>query len=239
MSQARALAGTRKGAFLLTSDRKPERRHVTGPRFTGRDVCHVKASPADPTRLCAAHSARWFAHFLQRSGCGGKTPNPGGGRLVHAVVPGNHQWYDGTLWDFKRVWHLEPSPTDPALVYARVEAATIFQPTDGRQTWRELSGLPKHRRAPRRQTGPEAMSLHTILLDPGDPGRMFVAISPVSTFRTSNGGGTRKPINHGLRSEQIQLDGFTFRFNRRTSRRQGKSNTPPARPANRPRGLRV
>ena len=90
-----------------------------------------------------------------------------------------HQWYDGTQkpWEFKRVWHLEPSLTDPEAVYAGVEDAALFRSADGAKTWQELAGLRGHGSGPRWQPGAGGMCLHTILLDPGDSGRMFIAIS--------------------------------------------------------------
>jgi photosystem II stability/assembly factor-like uncharacterized protein len=45
------------------------------------------------------------------------------------------------------------------------------------------------------------MCLHTILLDPADPQRMYVAISAAGAFRSQDGGRTWKPINTGLRSD--------------------------------------
>ena len=140
--------------------------------------------------------------MIQRSNDGGKTWEPVGNKFVYDGVPGTHQWYDGTPhpWEFKRVWHLEPSLTDPDTVYAGVEDAALFRSTDGGQTWQELSGLRGHGSGPRWQPGAGGMCLHTILLDPSDPGRIFIAISAAGAFRTDDGGKTWRPINRGLKS---------------------------------------
>jgi len=116
-----------------------------------------------------------------------------------------HQWYDGTQhpWEFKRVWHLEPSPHDPDVVYAGVEDAALFKSTDGGKTWRELAGLRGHESGPQWQPGAGGMCLHTIVLDPNDPERIFVAISAAGAFRTDDGGKTWRPINRGLVSQFI------------------------------------
>ena len=146
-SGVRVLVGTRKGAFILTSDGKREKWDVSGPHFAGWEMYHVKGSPADPNRLYASQSSGWYGQVIQRSNDGGKTWEPVGNKFVYDGVPGTHQWYDGTPhpWEFKRVWHLEPSLTDPDTVYAGVEDAALFKTTDGGQNWQELSGLARTR----------------------------------------------------------------------------------------------
>ena len=205
ISGVRVLVGTRKGAFVLTSDAKRERWDVSGPHFAGWEIYHVKGSPADPNRLYAAQSSGWFGQLIQRSNDGGKTWEPVDNKFVYDGVPGTHQSHDGTPhpWEFKRVWHLEPSLTDPDTVYAGVEDAALFRTTDGGQSWRELSGLRGHGSGPRWQPGAGGMCLHTILLDPCVPGRMFIAISAAGVFRSDDAGETWRPINRGLKSEYI------------------------------------
>src|SRR5919197_426462 len=137
MSTVRVLVGTRKGAFILTADGTRARWEVSGPLFGGWEMYHVKGSPADPNRLYASQSSGWFGQVIQRSSDAGKTWEPVGNQFVYDGVPGTHQWYDGTPkpWEFKRVWHLEPSLTDPDTVYAGVEDAALFKTTDGGATW--------------------------------------------------------------------------------------------------------
>jgi len=205
MSGVRVLIGTHKGAFVLTSDGKRERWDVSGPHFPGWEVYHVKGSPADPNRLYASQSSGWFGQVIQRSDDGGRTWEAVGNRFVYDGVPGTHQWYDGTQhpWEFARVWHLEPSLTDPDTVYAGVEDAALFRTTDGGQTWEEQSGLRCHTTGPSWQPGAGGLCLHTILLDPSHPGRMFIAISAAGVFRSDDAGATWRPINKGLRSQSI------------------------------------
>jgi hypothetical protein len=205
MTGVRVLVGTRKGAFILTSDGARKKWDVDGPHFAGWELYHVKGSPADPNRIYASQSSGWFGQQIQRSSDGGKTWEAVGNEFAYDGVPGTHQWYDGTPhpWEFKRVWHLEPSLTDPDTVYAGVEDAAMFKTTDGGKTWGELSGLRGHGSGPRWQPGAGGMCLHTILLDPADPNRIFIAISAAGAFRTDDGGKTWKPINKGLKSEYI------------------------------------
>jgi len=199
MSGVRVLVGTRKGAFILTSDEKREKWDVTEPIFPGWEIYHVKGSPVDTNRLYASQSSGWFGQLIQRSDDGGKTWEAMNNEFVYDGVPGTHQWYDGTQhpWEFKRVWHLEPSLTDPDTVYAGVEDAALFRTVDGGKSWHELSGL-RNAKGNLWQPGAGGMCLHTIILDKGNPDRIFVAISAAGAFRTDDGGNTWRPINEGL-----------------------------------------
>ena len=227
MSKVRVLVGTRKGAFILTSDGKRDKWEVSGPHFAGWEIYHMKGSPVDPDRIYASQTSGWFGQLLQRSKDGGKTWHQPGVTAAELPVPGppkalpsrfvydssaetgkpltTHQWYDGTQhpWEFKRVWHVEPSLTDVNTVYAGVEDAAIFRSTDGGENWHELPGLRGHGTGPKWQPGAGGMCLHTILLDPTNPQRMYIAISAAGAFRTDDGGQTWKPINKGLHSQYI------------------------------------
>src|ERR671937_3058 len=142
MSEVRVLVGTRKGAFVLTSDGTRDRWDVSGPHFGGWEIYHIKGCPTEPNRLYASQSSSWFGQVIQRS-------------------------------------------------------------NDGGQTWQELAGLRQHESASAWQPGAGGMCLHTVLLDPSQPQRIFVAISAAGAFRSDDGGTTWRPINRGLRSEQI------------------------------------
>ena len=205
MSRVRVLVGTRKGAFVLTSDGTRDRWDVTGPHFGGWEIYHLKGSPADPDRLYASQSSGWFGQVIQRSNDGGKTWESADNKFVYDGPTGTHLWYDGTPhpWGFARVWHLEPSLSDPDTVYAGVEDAALFRTTDGGRSWQELPGLRTHTSAALWQPGAGGMCLHTILLDPSRAGRMFVAISAAGAFRSDDAGVTWRPVNRGLQSEGI------------------------------------
>jgi photosystem II stability/assembly factor-like uncharacterized protein len=203
MSTVRLLVGTRKGAFILTSDGKREQWQVGGPFFAGWEIYHLKGSPVDPNRLYASQTSGWFGQTVQRSDDGGATWTPVGNKFAYDGVAGTHQWYDGTAhpWEFKRVWHLEPSVADPDVVFAGVEDAALFRSSDGGASWEELAGLRGHGTGPRWQPGAGGMCLHTIIQDPANLERMYIAISAAGAFRTDDGGRNWKPINKGLVSE--------------------------------------
>lgn len=205
MSGVRVLVGTRKGAFVLTSDEKRKDWEVSGPHLAGWEIYHVKGSPVDSNRLYASQSSGWFGQQIQRSNDGGKTWEQVGNNFQYEGEVGQHQWYDGSLrpWEFKRVWHLEPSLTDPETVYAGIEDASIFKSSDGGASWQELPGLRNHGTGPKWQPGAGGMCLHTIILDPVNHSRIFVAISAAGAFRSDDAGESWTPINKGLQSLYI------------------------------------
>jgi photosystem II stability/assembly factor-like uncharacterized protein len=203
MSSVRVLAGTRKGAFVLSSDAARKNWKIAGPHFAGWELYHLKGSPVDPNRIYASQTSGWFGQQVQRSDDGGLTWNPVDCKFTYDGVPGTHQWYDGTPhpWEFKRVWHFEPSLTDPDTVFAGAEDAALFKSTDAGQSWTELSGLRNNATAPGWQPGAGGMCLHTVILDPSNPDRIVTAISAAGAFRSDDGGLTWKPINKGLHSK--------------------------------------
>jgi len=203
MSGVRVLVGTRKGAFILTADEARKKWDVTEPIFAGHEMYHVKGSLVDPNRLYASQTSDWFGQTMQRSDDGGKTWTPVGNDFAYDGTTGTHQWYDGTPhpWEFKRVWHLEPSLSDPDTVYAGVEDAALFKSVDAGQSWQELAGLRTHSTGNTWQPGAGGMCLHSIVLDPTNPDRIFVAISAAGAFRSEDGGVTWTPINKGLVSD--------------------------------------
>ena len=186
MTAIRVLVGTKKGAFILTSDGKRDKWSVAGPHFAGWEIYHVKGSPAEPDRIYASQTSSWFGQVIQRSSDGGKTweqpgsppasadagagaaagerrdganggiPKGESNKFAYDTSPGSgkplttHQWYDGTQhpWEFARVWHLEPSLTDPDTVYAGVEDAALFRSTDGGKSgtnWRACAATTRGR----------------------------------------------------------------------------------------------
>jgi hypothetical protein len=219
MSKVRVLVGTKKGAFILMADGKRQNWEITGPHFAGWEMYHLKGSAVEPNRIYASQSSGWFGQIIQRSDDGGKTWNTPGSspeelqgpegfpkgesnKFVYEGEVGKHMWYDGTQhpWEFKRVWHIEPSLTDPDTAYAGVEDAAIFKTTDGGKSWQEMAGL-RQAKGHLWQPGAGGMAVHTIIIDPKNPKRIYIAISAAGAFRTEDGGQTWKPINKGLKSQ--------------------------------------
>ena len=205
MSKVRVLVGTRKGAFVLTADASRKSWKVDGPHFAGWEIYHLKGSPADPDRVYASQSSSWFGQVMHQSNDGGKTWETVGNQFTYEGTPGTHKWYDGSPhpWEFKRVWHIEPSLDDPDHVYAGVEDAAFFESKDGGKSWAELPGLREHKTASEWAPGAGGMCLHTVVIDPQNKDRIFIAISSAGAFRSEDAGKSWKPINHGLRSNYI------------------------------------
>jgi photosystem II stability/assembly factor-like uncharacterized protein len=199
MASVRVLVGTRKGAFILTSNEKRKDWNIEGPLFAGWEIFHINGSPANPNRLYAAQSTDWFGQMIQRSDDGGKTWIPVNNEFTYREPVGTHQTFDGSQqpWKFKRVWLLQPSLSDPEAVYAGVEDAALFQSMDGGQSWHELPGL-RQAKGDLWQPGAGGLCLHTILIDPKDEDRMFIAISAAGAFRSEDAGESWIPINKGL-----------------------------------------
>jgi len=202
MAKVRVLVGTRKGAFLITSDGSRRDWKIDGPHFGGWEVMHVNASPVDPNRIYASVWTEWHGQVVQRSDDGGTTWEAVGNAFPYEGLPGTHQWYDGTPhpWEFKRVWHFEPSPVERDTVFAGVEDAALFRSSDGGQTWTELPSLRTNSHGNDWMPGAGGMCLHTILIDPANPLRMYVAISAAGAFRTDDGGETWRVVTKGLSS---------------------------------------
>jgi len=213
------LMGTEKGALSFWADGKAAKWHRSGPRVGSWEMSHLKACPAEPNRLSASQATAWFGQVVQRSDDGGKTWQPPGSKPEELIGPGGmpkgesnkfvyegevgtHKWYDGTQhpWEFKRIWHLEPSLTDPDTVYAGAEDAALFKTVDGGKTWQELPGL-RNAKGHLWQPGAGGMAVHTIILDPKNARRIYIAISAAGAFRTDDGGKTWRPVNRGLKSQ--------------------------------------
>lgn len=205
MGGVRVLVGTAKGAFILSSDENRADWEISEPQLPGAEVYHIKGSPLNPDLIWASQPNDWFGQLMHRSTDGGKTWEKVNSEFTYTGETGTHQWYDGTPhpWEFKRVWHIEPSIHDENTLYAGVEDAAMFKSTDGGESWTELAGLRNHSTGNQWQPGAGGMCLHTILQHPTDPNRLYIAISAAGAFRTDDGGATWLPINKGLRSDYI------------------------------------
>ena len=186
------LVGTRKGAFILSSDPSRRRWSVSKPRVEGSDIFHMAYDPRDSGTLFACVSSIIWGSEIHRSRDLGKTwqsssegPRFAGGDLT-----------------IKRVWHVEPGRAEESgVVYAGVEPAALFRSEDGGDTWREVAGLASHPTREKWLPGLGGLCLHSIVLDPSRHDRMWVGISAVGVFGSDDGGRSWRTMNQGVRAD--------------------------------------
>lgn len=181
------LLGTRKGAFVLETDEARERVTTRGPFGQAMPVQHLAWDPVRGALLAGAGSP-WYGPIVWRSEDLGETWTSSSEGLTYG---------DGDVPAVTRVWNLTPVG---AAIYAGVEPAGLFRSDDGGVTWSHVSGLREHPTTPEWQPGNGGLILHTIVPHPLDPQRMWVGISAVGVFHTTDGGRTWEVQNRGVRA---------------------------------------
>ena len=195
------MLGTRKGAFLMSSDASRKSWSFSGPHFAGSDVFHMAYDRRDGTLFAAVNNIIFGAE-VQRSTDLGLTWN-GATRGL-----GFDADADLTL---EKVWHVEPgTDSEPGVVYAGAEPASLFKSADGGDTWDEVTGLTAHRTRKHWQPGLGGLCLHSIVLDQRSSDRMWVGISAVGVFGTEDGGARWETLNKGVRADFLPKRFPTF-----------------------------
>jgi len=188
--QVMVLVGTRKGAFVMESGRERACWKVRGPYLEGQNVMHMAFDPRSDA-LFAAVGDPWFGSRVYRStDFGGTWDEPQSGPTFPAE----------TGLTLTKVWHVEPGrPEEPGVVYAGVEPAALFKSSDDGASWEFVQSLNDHPTRSAWEPGGGGLGLHTIVLDPCDLQRAYVAISAAGVFRTTDGGATWETANKGTR----------------------------------------
>lgn len=185
------MVGTRKGAFIFESDAAREKWHMSGPHFPGWQIMHMKHDP----RTGLLYTA--LDHDVY-------------GSNVHRSVDGGRTWEMITAPQFAeedertvaRVWHIQPGHANrPELLWAGADPGALFKSRDGGQSWQGVPGLNDHATRREWQPGAGGMMVHTIVQDPADELRMFIAISAAGVFRSEDGGQSWQPKNAGVRAD--------------------------------------
>src|SRR5438034_3859406 len=184
------LVGTTKGAFLLRSNAQRARWDVGGPYFHGHAVYAMAYDGrAGQHRIWASTQSYWGTLLRSTDDFGRSWTNP-----QEATI----RFPADTGLSLKNIWQIAPGPADePDLLYCGVEPAALFESRDGGDTWTLVRGLFEHPHRPRWMPGNGGLTLHTIVLDPTERQRMYVAISAGGVYRTEDGGRTWAAPNRG------------------------------------------
>jgi hypothetical protein len=185
------LVGTTKGAFLLRSTPKRSRWDIAGPYFHGHAIYALAYDDRDDRHTLWASTNNYWGTFLRSSDDFGRTcTNP---------LEANVKFPADCGASLTNIWQIVPATSDARLMYCGVEPAALFESRDAGETWSLVRGLFDHPHRPRWVPGNGGLALHTILQDPVDPQRMYVAISAGGVYRTDDGGQTWKACNRGIR----------------------------------------
>ena len=187
------LVGTTKGAFILRSNRQRSRWEVGGPYFHGQSVYAMAYDGREGRRRIWASTHSYWGTLLRFSDDFGKSwTNPQEAPIRFPSDAGV---------SLKNIWQITLGrPEEPNVLYCGVEPAALFESRDAGETWSLVRGLFDHPHRPRWMPGNGGLALHTILLDPSDNQRMYVAISSGGVYRTVDGGQTWTPQNRGIRA---------------------------------------
>jgi len=186
------LVGTTKGAFIVRSNRQRRRWEVGGPYFHGHNVYALAYDGREGRHRIWASTQNYWGTFLRSSDDFGKSwTNP-------QQAPIRFPFDTGT--SLKNIWQIALGRREePDVLYCGVEPAALFESHDAGETWSLNRGLFDHPHRPRWLPGNGGLALHSVVLDPTDPQRMYVAISSGGVYRTSDGGQTWTPQNQGVR----------------------------------------
>jgi photosystem II stability/assembly factor-like uncharacterized protein len=185
------LAGTKKGLFLFDSADRA-RWSMRGPFHSGREINHAVFDPRTRTLFATSNDA-WFGCEVMRSSDLGET---------WTAAAQNPKFPENSGLKLDRIWHLEPGRTsEPNVLYAGVAPAALFRSEDGGATWAEMTGLTQHPTRAQWHPGAGGLCLHSIVVDHGQAGRMYVGISAVGVFRSTDNGATWQTANRGTRAE--------------------------------------
>ena len=194
------LVGTMKGAFLFRSNADRKEWDVAGPYFPGRSVYAMNFDGRNGRqRLWAAVNSSYWGSFLSSSNDFGKTWSD--------PEAYNIKFPEDSEVSLKQIWQVVPGhPSEPDTLYCGVEPAALFKSTDAGETWSLERGLFDHPHRTQWMPGGGGLCLHTILPDPKNDQRLYVAISTGGVYRTDDGGKSWQPRNKGIQARFLPPD---------------------------------
>ena len=189
--------GTRKGLFLLKSDARRDTWQLASPFHNGGEVNHATIDGRSG-RLYATVNDPWFGTHVAVS------PDLGATWLEQRGVP---KFPEGAGRSVERLWHVEPGrPSQPGVLYCGVDPGCLFRSDDGGATWIENRALNQHSTRDQWQPGAGGLIVHSIVLDPANSSRMWVAISAAGVFRSEDGGASWQAMNSSLKNVLAKYD---------------------------------
>ncbi len=214
--KVKVLVGTTKGGFILESDPKRKKWQTSDILFKGWNVMHMQLDPRD-NRLHAATSHFVYGPTTHHSDDFGKTwmqakQSPALSRASQSGRPAStvdeaFRSEGGESIKEKpekmiKVWNIKPGrASEPNVLYAGAQPASLFISNDRGETWTLNESLYDHPHRGEWAPGAGGLTLHTILLDPMNEQRMYIAISAAGCYRTDDGGQTWKPHNKNVRAD--------------------------------------
>lgn len=184
------LVGTNKGVFMYVSDEERKQWSLKGPFLNGWEAYSVLGDSRHGNRIFAGTSHAAYGATIRVSDDFGET---------WTQIADGPRYAQETGFALNRIWQLVPGgPSQHETLYAGAEEAGLFVSHDRGATWRELDSLTKHPTRPQWFGGAGGLCLHTIVIDPNNPQRIWVAMSAVGVFRSDDGGETWKVCNKGL-----------------------------------------
>lgn len=182
------LVGTRKGAFIFESDSSRQEWQLHGPLLPGWTIQHMKYDDRSGF-LYAALDHTVYGSNLHRSA--------DQGQYWHMV--GVPEFPEGDERTVTRLWHIQPGhPSQPGRIWLGADPGALFCSDDHGQSWRPIPGINDHPTREVWQPDAGGLTVHTIIQDPDDAGRIFVAISAAGVFRSEDGGQSWQPKNKGV-----------------------------------------
>lgn len=186
-SKLHILVGTKKGTFIFDGDAARKSWTLRGPFCEAWPINHVVGDPASGT-IYAGGGNEWFGPAVWKSTDFGETWTHSSEGLKYA---------EGET-PVHSVWSLNSAHGQ---IYAGVQPAGLFRSADDGATWEHVDGLQKHSSRPKWMPGGAGLILHHILAHPADPEQIWIGISSVGVFHTSDGGATWTARNKGTRND--------------------------------------
>jgi photosystem II stability/assembly factor-like uncharacterized protein len=195
MKTVKLLVGTSKGLFVLRATAARRSWQLEGPHLAGRAIYSVAHDGRGQRQRvwAGAASMHWGAVLVSTDDWGRTWDEP---QEANVKFPAD------TGLALKQIWQIAPGLEDePDTLYCGVDPAALFRTTDGGKTWEVVRGLLDHPHRERWQPGGGGLCLHTIVRDPGNADRMWVAVSSAGVYRTTDGGRSWTARNKGIRAE--------------------------------------